>query len=197
VITPVVDYALSCPEIDPTRIAGFGYSLGGYLLAPATAFEPRLAALILDDVVHDLTSGVAENLPPFLLAWVDEGRDADVIPVVSLLLSVSSQLRWAMRNGMWMFGVHNYAELLRTIKNYTLDGVADQIIAPTLILEGEHDAVLAGQPQRVEKAHTAAKATRVSLTEAEGAGEHTHAGALARTHQVMFDWLDTVWTDLP
>jgi hypothetical protein len=30
---------------------------------------------------------------------------------------------------MWVFGVHNYAELLRTIKGYTLDGVADQIIA--------------------------------------------------------------------
>jgi hypothetical protein len=29
------------------------------------------------------------------------------------------------------------------------------------------------------------------LTEQEGAGEHTHAGALARAHQVMFDWLDT------
>jgi hypothetical protein len=26
---------------------------------------------------------------------------------------------------------------------------------------------------------------------AEGAGEHTHAGALGRAHQVMFDWLDT------
>jgi hypothetical protein len=34
------------------------------------------------------------------------------------------------------------------------------------------------------------------LTEAEGAGENTRAGALARAHQVMFDWLDTVWIDL-
>jgi len=25
----------------------------------------------------------------------------------------------------------------------------------------------------------------------EGAGEHTHAGALGRAHQVMFDWLGT------
>ena len=29
------------------------------------------------------------------------------------------------------------------------------------------------------------------LTIAEGAGEHTHAAAVARAHQVMFDWLDT------
>ena len=46
-------------------------------------------------------------------------------------------------------------------------------------------------PERVEKALTAAKTTRVILTKAEGAGEHTHAGALARAHQVLFDWLDT------
>jgi len=131
------------------RIAGFGYSLGGYLLARAAAFEHRLAALILDDGVHDLASGFADNLPPFLVTWLRDGHD------------------------------------------YTLDGVADQILAPTLIMEGEHDTLLAGQPERVEKALTAAPTTRVTLTEREGAGEHTHAGALARAHQVMFDWLDT------
>jgi hypothetical protein len=64
VITPVVDFALTRPEIQPGRIAGFGYSLGGYLLARAAAFEHRLAALILDDGVHDLASGFADNLPP-------------------------------------------------------------------------------------------------------------------------------------
>ena len=41
---------------------------------------------------------------------------------------------------------------------------------------------------------TAAKTTRVTLTVAEGAGEHTHAGALGRAHPVMFDWLDTTLT---
>jgi alpha-beta hydrolase superfamily lysophospholipase len=191
VITPVVDFALTRPEIRPTKIAGFGYSLGGYLLARAAAFEHRLSALILDDGVHDLASGFAGNLPPFLATWVRDGHDDYAIPVMSLLMTLSPQLAWAVRNGMWVFGVQNYAELLRSAAQYTLDGVADQILAPTLIMEGEHDTLLAGQPERVEKALTAAPTTRVTLTEQEGAGEHTHAGALARAHQVMFDWLDT------
>jgi alpha-beta hydrolase superfamily lysophospholipase len=195
VITPVVDYALTRPEIDPDRIAGFGYSLGG-ICSPAPRPSSRLAALILDDGVHDLASGFADNMPPFLTDWVHEGHDEYAIPVLTLLMSVSPQLAWAVRNGMWVFGVENYAELLRTAAKYTLDGVADQIVAPTLIMEGEHDTLLQGQPERVEKALTAAKTTRVTLTEDEGAGEHTHAGALARAHQVMFDWLDTVWIDL-
>jgi hypothetical protein len=90
-----------------------------------------------------------------------------------------------------VFGVQSYADGLRTVKHYTLDGVADQIVAPALIMEGEHDTMLRGQPERVEKALTAANTSRVTLTEAEGAGEHTHAGALGRAHPVMFDWLDT------
>jgi hypothetical protein len=28
------------------------------------------------------------------------------------------------------------------------------------------------------------------LSDAEGAGEHCHMGALARAHRVLFDWLD-------
>ncbi|MDT5281771.1 MAG: hypothetical protein QOJ20_2966 [Mycobacterium sp.] len=191
VITPVVDYALARREIEPSTIAAFGYSLGGYLLARAAAFEHRLAALIFDDGVHDLASGVADDMPPFLMSWVEEGHDKYAIPVLTVLMSVSSQLRWAVRNGMWVFGTENYAELLRTVNKYTLDGVADQIEAPTLITEGEHDTLLKSQPELVEKALTAARTTRVTLTEAEGAGEHTHAGALTRAHQVMFDWLDT------
>jgi alpha-beta hydrolase superfamily lysophospholipase len=194
VITPVIDYALTRPEIDPSRIAGFGYSLGGYLLARAAAFEHRLAALIVDDGVHDLASGFADNLPHFVMKWVDDGHDEFAGHMLSVLTAVSSQLRWALGNGMWVFGVDSYTEVLRTVKHYTLDGVADQIVAPTLIMEGDHDTMLKGQPERVEKALTAAKTTRVTLTEAEGAGEHTHAGALGRAHPVMFDWLDTTLT---
>ena len=131
VITPVVDYALTRPEIEPDRIAGFGYSLGGYLLARAAAFEHRLGALILDDGVHDLASGFADNMPPFLMTWVQEGRDEYAIPVMSLLMTVSPQLAWAVRNGMGC-SVRDYAELLRTAAAYTLDGVADKIVTPTL-----------------------------------------------------------------
>jgi pimeloyl-ACP methyl ester carboxylesterase len=101
VLTPVVDYALTRREIEPSRIAGFGYSLGGYLLARAAAFEHRLAALILDDGVHDLASGFADNLPPFVMKWVDEGHDEFVGHILSVLTALSSQLRWALGNGMW------------------------------------------------------------------------------------------------
>ena len=37
VITPVIDFALTRPEIAPDKMALFGYSLGGYLVARAAA----------------------------------------------------------------------------------------------------------------------------------------------------------------
>jgi hypothetical protein len=36
--------------------------------------------------------------------------------------------------------------------------------------------------------------TLVTLASADGAGEHTHAGALGQAHPVMFDRLDTTLT---
>ena len=191
VITPVVDYALTRPEIAADQMVLFGYSLGGYLVARAAAFEHRVAALILDDGIHDFHAAFAGSLPPFIGAWIAEGRDDVAVPVLTMLTAVSAQVRWGLRNGMWVFGAGSFADLIRKAADYTLDGIADQITVPTLIMDGEGDQFLKGQPQLVEKALTGAPTTLVTLTCAEGAGEHTHAGALGRAHAVMFDWLDT------
>src|SRR5216683_3520866 len=190
VITPVVDYALTRGEIAAGKIVLFGYSLGGFLVARAAAFEHRVAALILDDGIHDFHAAFAGSLPPFLGAWIEEDRDDVVVPVLTMLTAVSTQLRWGLRNGMWVFGAGSFADLIRTVRDYTLDGIAHQIVAPTLIMDPENDQYLKGQPQLVQKALTGASTTLVTLTEIEGAGEHTHAGGLGRAHQTMFDWLD-------
>ena len=48
VVRPVVDYALSRPEVDPQRMALIGWSFGGYLAPRAASGEHRLAACIAD-----------------------------------------------------------------------------------------------------------------------------------------------------
>src|SRR5690348_5961887 len=111
-----------------------------------------------------------------------------------MLMAVSTQLRWGLRNGMWVFGAGSFADLIRKVKDYTIGGIADQITAPTLIMDPESDKFLKGQPKLVHKALTGAPTTLVTLTSADGAGEHTHAGALGQAHPVMFDWLDTTLT---
>jgi pimeloyl-ACP methyl ester carboxylesterase len=191
VITPVVDYALTRKEIAAERIALFGYSLGGYLVARAAAFEHRVAALILDDGIRDFHAAFVNALPPTVLSWIEEGRDDVAVPVLSMIAAADTQSQWALNNGVWALGADNAADLVRRTEAYTIEGVAQQVTTPTLILDAENDQFLKGQPQEAERALTHADTTLVTLTNAEGAGEHTHAGALGRAHQTMFDWLDT------
>jgi len=197
VLTAVIDYAVTRDEIAHDKIAVFGYSLGGYLVTRAAAFEHRAAALILDNAIHDFSAAFAGSMPDFLRSWIAEGRDDASEPVLMMLASLSTNVRWGLRNGKWVFGAKSYSDLVRTVSRYTLDGVAHQIITPTLILDPDSDQYLKGQPQLVEKALANAPTTLVTLTASEGAGEHTHAGALSRAHQTIFDWLDdTLAADL-
>jgi pimeloyl-ACP methyl ester carboxylesterase len=191
VLTPVLDYAQTRPEIMADKITLFGYSLGGYLVARAAAFDDRIAALILDDGIFDFNSAFDRVLPPELASRIYGGEDALANPELTLFTTLSTQIRWALNNGIWAMGVDSHAELIRHTKMFSLEGIAERITAPALILDAENDQFLKGQPQEVERALTNAATTLVTLTEDEGAGEHCHMGAMSRAHQTMFDWLET------
>ena len=190
VVTPVIDYALTRTEIDAGAITLFGYSLGGLLVARAAAFDQRVTALILDDGIYDFSAPFSDVLPGFLERWIENGHDERVRPFLSLLTKFDVGARWALRNGAWAMGAESFPDLIRKTRAYNLAGIADRVRAPTLILDAEGDHFLRGQPQAAQNAFVNAATTLVTLRGVEGAGEHVHVGALARAHQVMFDWLD-------
>ena len=189
VITPVIDFALTRPEIAADKIGLFGYSLGGYLVARAAAFDHRVAAIILDDGVFDFHGAFESALPTFLSNWINAKSDRRANRVIRLIARRSTRVRWAINNGLWAMGVDSPAQYIRMTKAYTIADVADSIQCPTLILDADNDAFFKGQPQQVAAA-IHAPTTVVTLSDAEGAGEHCHVGAMSRLHQEMFDWLD-------
>jgi hypothetical protein len=151
-----------------------------------------VAALILDDGLYDLYAAFAAGSPAYFLRWIDQGRDGRTNRLMALNGHFDIGARWSLQNGCWAMGASSNADLFRKTKDYSLAGVAQRVTAPTLILDAEHDQFFKGQPQLVERALTQAATTLITLTAAEGAGEHCHMGALTRAHQVMFDWLDDV-----
>lgn len=189
VITPVLDYALTRPEIDPGRIALHGYSLGGLLVARAAAHEHRAAALVLDDGMYSYFDSSTRMVPPFLLQWVLDGRDEEVEQVLSIMMPRSTALRWALRNGVWTFGADSIPDYVRRSRTYTLDGLVHQISTPALIFDPENDFAFKGEPQRLHQALTSPN-TIITFPESEGTGEHCSYGGRATLHQHMFDWLD-------
>lgn len=111
-VRTIVDWAETRKEIDPDRIAMWGVSLGGYYAPRAAAFEDRLKACIA-------LAG------PF--NWADEwGHLPEVTREAFRVRSRASDDAEARENAMML----------------SLEGVADKITCPLLIVFGQQDRLI-------------------------------------------------------
>jgi pimeloyl-ACP methyl ester carboxylesterase len=185
VVTPVVDFLLTRPEVDPARIALMGISLGGYL-APRAAFEHRLAALIADDGLYSYH--FSEKARAVIRVAALFGR-ALAHSTLRKVMQRNTGIRWAIENGMFTFQVGSIWDLIEATKSWSLKGVAHMITCPTLVCEAERDHFFAGQPKMLYEALTCPK-TLLRFTAEEGAEEHCQLGALLLSNHRVFSWLD-------
>src|ERR1700688_2736518 len=125
VISPVVDYALSRPEVDPKRIAVQGISQGGYWVPRAVAFEKRIAAGIADPGVVDVSTSWTAALPKAMLELLKAGRKAEFDGYLSKVLNPETRedLNFRMRP----YGFTSYYDTFKAVQNYNLEGIAHQI----------------------------------------------------------------------
>ncbi|MBF9066780.1 alpha/beta hydrolase family protein [Streptacidiphilus fuscans] len=188
VLGPVVDYAMGVPEIDNSKIVHFGYSLGGYLVARYAANDHRSAAIVCNDGLLTFYASYPP-IPAPTLRLVEDGKDTEAIPLLEDLAANDTNARWGLQNGVWVNGVANFAEYVRSTRDYTLttDDI-HRIQTPVLILEGENDKVFAGQSNKLAE-ELKAPHTHVLMRAADGAGEHCHEGAMFQLHQTIFNFL--------
>ena len=197
VVTPVVDYALTRPEIDPDRIALMGVSLGGYLAPRAAAYEHRLAACIANGGVFDPFEGLVAKYPESPEAVKEyiiqdpSSFDAEMREKAKS----NTDLQWAMEQGMWTFGAASPSEWMLKFANYTMKGRADKITCPTLVCDGEGDLDYPGQAQKLYDALTCPKEYMLFTIE-DAAEQHCQIGAMAISHQRIFDWLDKTFAEI-
>jgi pimeloyl-ACP methyl ester carboxylesterase len=188
VLGPVVDYALTVPEIDSAKLVHFGYSLGGYLVARYAAYDHRSAAIVCNDGLMTFYASYPP-IPAPILSLIEDNRDAEAIPLLEALMKDDTNARWGLQNGPWVNGVATTAEYVRSTADYTLT-VADigKIQTPVLVLEGEDDKVFAGQAAEFAAALKAPH-EHVVMLNADGAGQHCHEGAMFLLHQTVFNYL--------
>jgi pimeloyl-ACP methyl ester carboxylesterase len=188
VLGPVMDYALTVPEIDDHKIVNLGYSLGGYLVARYAAYDHRSAAIVCNDGMMTFYASYPP-IPQDTLHLIEEKRDEEAIPQLEAMIVNDTNARWGLQNGVWVNGVANFAEYVRSTADYTLT-VDDihRIQTPVLVLEGEDDKVFAGQAAKVA-AELRAPHEHVVMRDADGAGQHCHEGAMYQLHQTVFNYL--------
>jgi hypothetical protein len=101
VVTPVVDFALSLPEVDPEHVALVGWSFGGYLAPRAASGEHRLAACIADPGQWDMFEAIKGlcagfSVPQEGVERLPEVDPEDLQPVFEAI-EASPQLTWTFK----------------------------------------------------------------------------------------------------
>lgn len=196
VVTPVIDHAVSLPEVDPGRIAVLGLSMGGVLAPRAAAFEKRIAALIAVDGVYDL-GDIATDPLPFERAEAERRLRAEADPELDALFAkisaTSATYRWALENGMYVTATTSPREFAAAYLDFTVaNGIAERIECPTLVCAAAADGFFAGQPEKLY-AHLRGPKTFLELTSEDAADAHCHSGAQRLAYARIYDWLDTTF----
>ncbi|WP_241481306.1 alpha/beta hydrolase family protein [Methanoculleus sediminis] len=199
VIGPVVDYAVSRPDVDENRIALWGISLGGYLAPRGAAYEPRIAALIADGGTYDvgqtllanLREGGGANLTEIELQEWLQTDPIEFNDAIREVMARDTGTRWLNENGMFVFNAGSPARFWAKWTEFSLVGVAEEIRCPTLVCAGAADHFDPDGAQATALYdHLTCERELMVFSDDYGAGSHCQLGAFAQSFGAKFDWLD-------
>lgn len=164
-----VDYLETRDDVDPNRIGMMALSLGGYYAPRAAAFEKRFKACVAWGAIYDYGHTVRERIG---------GKGEPSVPGYA-------------DHANWVFGCNTIEETLKVVDQMTLEGVADKITCPLLVIHGENDRQV--PLWHAEKTYAAAvnspdrelKICRL----ADGAAEHCGADNAPLITDYMTDWV--------
>lgn len=181
-IKAVVSYALSRRDVDPKRLAVYGYSSGGGFVPQAAVYDKRIRAVVMNNCVVDAYPGVAKMAV------------ATATPHVTK--SWSSFKRQTNQGIAWRFGVdtNNLPGLVEANKGFSFDPA--KVAAPALILvsNGEYRSPEIRRQTKLCIEGLANSRKRLVITPAEeGASSHCIMENRSLMGQEVFDWLDEIF----
>ena len=196
VVTPVVDYALTRPEVDPEKLALMGISFGGYFAPRAVAFEKRIKICIPNGGIYDFHAVTVKNMPPdFEQMLDDEDAAKEIDKQIYEIMKTNPQLRWTFGNGMFTFAAKTPSEWIRLTRPYNMKDSADKIECFMLVIDSENDKGLPGQAKQLYDALKCPKEFMLFTAE-EGASEHCQVGGYMISNERILGWLEEAFKKL-
>lgn len=152
--------------IDPARIAVVGSSLGGYRAVRFAAFEPRLRAAVAWGAIWD-----------FGKVWRRQ------------LEQPGSALPTSLDHALFVTGSRTVEEVTAKLDAWKLDGVADRIACPLLVLHGADDRQIPVADAERLRAAASARGELHVFTADEGGSAHCQNDDRVLAHDAIGDWL--------
>jgi len=162
-----IDWLEKRNDVDKSRIAVSGSSMGGYYAARAASKEHRLAACISHGAIWDIQKRFA-----------DRGDDH----------ALAGHMKWVI-------GAKSMAEAIQKAAPFKLEGVLEGMRCPYLVLHGGHD-VLGVENSKTVYEYAKAKGVKVTLrltSEEETGAEHCQHDNPTLGQELMADWLADVF----
>jgi pimeloyl-ACP methyl ester carboxylesterase len=180
-IAAVITYALGRSEVDPQRLALFGFSWGGHVVMKGAEHDSRITALIANPAMPDV----------FRAALAQQANHSRGGPIG---LRVIEQIAWRM--GLSLRPTpRNAARRFAKAWDYLTHGRAkvSAIRCPTLCLAGEGEAKITLDIARATIGRLPHPRSKLRIfTAAEGGEAHCQVNNLALPNGEMFDWLDAL-----
>jgi dipeptidyl aminopeptidase/acylaminoacyl peptidase len=159
----MVDYLETRSDVDASRIAVSGSSLGGFYAARAASYEHRLAAVISHGAVWSVNE-----------LWGEDNENHGLAGHIT-----------------WVFGVPDMRAAFEKGREFVLEGHIDKIRCPYLICHGGSDVLSVQQALKVHeyaKSH-GVEVTLEMIGEEETGAEHCQHDNPTIGQEKMADWL--------
>ncbi|KAL7622062.1 hypothetical protein AAE478_007563 [Parahypoxylon ruwenzoriense] len=196
VVTPVLDYLETRPEVDMKRVALGGISFGGILAPLAASREHRIAAVLAIDGVLSLQKVALDGLPPVAVQYF-ESRNQTAFDAYMNAARTSPEtptlFKWFIDQGLWSFNTKSPYDWFTRLGEIKLDGeILSSVTCPVFVGKGENDELVGGQEKEVAGL-LGDRAYFYEFKTALGAGEHCQLGAEPQLAQVTMDWLGGIF----
>lgn len=180
----VVDYALGRPEVDPQRLAVYGYSGGGGFVPQAAQHDPRIKAIIMNACVVDAR-------PLFATMPVVKATQQEIAAWSSFHGNVVKTICWR-----WGVPLDQPARLVEANRGFSFDPAKVTVPALIVVGEGEYQSAEVKRQQHLCLDNLPNPRKKLVVTPAnEGAANHCVMENRSLMSQVVFDWLDEVFPE--
>lgn len=164
------DYLTTRPEVDASRVAVMGFSMGGYYAPRAAAMDGRFAACVAWGGHYDYHE-----------AWTRRRK---------IMESGGTKISAPGFQLPWVLGMPDMEACMKKLQDYRLQDVAEKLVCPFYCIHGENDTIVPVEfARRLYQEVGAQNKTLKVLTAYDGGSEHCQEDNRQVGANLVADWL--------